>query len=88
MEKTLKSRFDIGDRVITRKNFNYFTEYEEASIINVRYDDGFEYLIDFADGQREWICEALVYPTKNQKITVRIVADNVGVLDKIKEMFK
>ena len=73
MEIKVKTKYDIGDKVITSRVLRI--DEEEAVIIDVEVRDGIEYLIEYNDRVREWVAECYV-------------ADNVGVLDKIKEMFK
>ena len=86
MEFTVKSKFDIGDKVIASRILRRYEE--EAVIIDVEVRDGIEYLIEYNDRVREWVAECYVRSPEEPRITVDITAGNVGVLDKIKEMFK
>ena len=86
MEYTIKTKYDIGDKVIASRVLR--RDEEEAVIIDVEVRDGIEYLIEYNDRVREWVAECYVRPPEEPRITVDIVADNVGILDKIKEIFK
>ena len=86
MEYTVKTKFYIGDKVIASRVLR--RDEEEAVIIDVEVRDGIEYLIEYNDRVCEWVAECYVRPPEEPRITVDITADNVGILDKIKEMFK
>ena len=88
MEFTVKTKFDIGDKVEAVYISGLFTSYGNATIIDIEMKTGIYYLVERDDKTREWIMEEYVKPPEKPRVTVDITADNVGVLDKIKEMFK
>ena len=88
MEFTVKTKFDIGDKVEAAYSSGIFTSYINATIIDIKMRAGIYYLVERDDKTREWVMECYVRPPEEPRITVDITADNVGVLDKIKEMFK
>lgn len=60
MKMEVESKFNVGDRVL-------IGIYDEVNVVDIKFTDGFKYLVENHDGEREWKREGELYKTFMQK---------------------
>ena len=56
MKMEVESKFNVGDRV-------HIDIYDEVNVVDIKFNDGFKYLVENHDGERKWKREGELFKT-------------------------
>ena len=63
MKVEVESRYKVGDKQATFRGNNPF--FSTCIIVEIKFNDGFVYLVEYEDKCRDWIKECYLYPLED-----------------------